>query len=153
MYRKGEKHDLSGDECPGAANNIQPFIKQTQPPEGDDKCRHDEPKNGGVLRPGDDVYFRIFPGTKKGAKWKRGVILGRGEDIIAAGGNKIGDQSDRGRTVFPSHHYTIWDSDLQFITSRDRHHIHKAYSDQQKTRLLRWIDSVSYTHLTLPTKA
>ena len=98
--------------------------------------------NGGQLEVGHDVWFRVFPGTKHGARWKRGVILGRGENIIAAGGNRIGDQSDRGRTVVPSHHYTIWDSQLQFITSRDRHHIRRAYSDKQRERLLSWLDQI-----------
>ena len=102
--------------------------------------------NGGQLEVGHDVWFRIFPGTKHGARWKRGVILGRGEDIISVGGNRIGDQSDRGRTVIPSHHYTIWDSQLQFITSRDRHHIRRAYSDKQRGRLLNWLDEVILAH-------
>ena len=54
----------------------------------------------------------------------------------------VGDQSDRGKTVIPSHHYTIWDSELQFITSRDKHHLRLAYSDRQRTRLLNWIDEI-----------
>ena len=54
----------------------------------------------------------------------------------------VGDQSDRGKTVIPSHHYTIWDSELQFITSRDKHHLRLAYSDRQWTRLLNWIDEI-----------
>ena len=80
------------------------------------------------MTPGEDVWFRVFPGTKKGARWKREV--------------RIGDQSDRGRTVIPSHHYTVWDSELQFITSQDRHHIRKAYSNKQWAPLLTWIDEI-----------
>ena len=44
--------------------------------------------------------------------------------------------------MIPSHHYTIWDSELQFITSRDRHHIRRAYSDKQRERLLSWLDQI-----------
>ena len=114
-----------------------------------DLCKHR------AFKPGEDVWFRVFPAQKHGRRWKRGVILGVGEDIITAGGGMVGDQSDRGKTVIPSHHYTIWDSELQFITSRDKHHLRLAYSDRQRTKLLSWIDEikpVSYTHLTLPTK-
>ena len=88
----------------------------------------------------------MFPGTKHGRRWKRGVILAVGEDIITTAGNTIGDQSDRGRTIIPSHHYTVWDSELQFITSRDRHHLRKAYSNSQQARLLNWIDEIKLSH-------
>ena len=48
--------------------------------------------------------------------------------------------------MVPSHHYTIWDSQLQFITSRDRHHIRRAYSDKQRGRLLNWLDQIILAH-------
>ena len=137
----GDKNDISGDPCTGAANDKESFLRQEHE-EDQTECQHDEEKNGGSLTPGEDVWFRVFPSTKKGARWKRGVILGRGNNIIKAGGTRIGDQSDRGRTVVPSHHYTVWDSELQFITSRDRHHIRKAYSNKQRARLLSWIDEI-----------
>ena len=137
----GDRNDISGDPCTGAANDKESFLRQENE-EDQSECQHDEEKNGGSLTPGEDVWFRVFPSTKKGARWKRGVILGRGNNIIRAGGTKIGDQSDRGRTVVPSHHYTVWDSELQFITSRDRHHIRKAYSNKQRARLLSWIDEI-----------
>ena len=69
-FKKGDKHDLSGEECPGAATNPESFMRQAQL-EDEDKCQHDKPRNGGVLRPGDDVSFRIFPGIKKGANGKK----------------------------------------------------------------------------------
>ena len=61
-------------------------------------------------------------------------------------GNTIGDQSDRGQTIIPSHHYMDWDSELHFITSRDRHHLRKAYSNSQQARLLNWIDEIKLSH-------
>ena len=137
----GDKNDISGDPCTGAANDKESFFQQEHE-EDQTECQHDEERNGGSLTPGEDIWFRVFPSTKKGARWKRGVILGRGNNIIKAGGTRIGDQSDRGRTVVPSHHYTVWDSELQFITSRDRHHIRKAYSNKQRARLLSWIDEI-----------
>ena len=144
-YRYHRK-DLSGETCQGTDPSEEAFKQQAKPDTEGDPCHHDDHMNGGKLEVGHDVWFRIFPGTKHGARWKRGVILGRGEDIISAGGTRIGDQSDRGRTVIPSHHYTIWDSQLQFITSRDRHHIRRAYSDKQRGRLLNWLDEVILAH-------
>ena len=48
--------------------------------------------------------------------------------------------------MIPSHHYTIWDSQLNFITSRDRHHIRRAYSDKQREQLLNWLDQIILNH-------
>ena len=35
---------------------------------------------------------------------------------------------------------------LQFITSRDRPHLRRAYSDKQRRRLLNWIDEIKLSH-------
>jgi hypothetical protein len=46
--------------------------------------------------------------------------------------------------VYPSHHYTIWDLELEFITSRDIHHICLMYTKHQKMDLLRIIDRIHH---------
>jgi hypothetical protein len=50
-------------------------------------------------------------------KWKQGVIIGRGEDIKGIPCDEMV------MNIYPSHHYMIWDLELEFITSRDIHHI------------------------------
>ena len=70
----------------------------------------------------------------------------RQEDIIAAAGDMVGDQSTRGKTIIPSHHYTVWDSELQFITSQNKYYLRRAYSDSQRSRLLNWIDELKLSN-------
>ena len=94
------KKDLSGDKCAGLSSDKEIFKDQANQ-ESSDLCRHED---SGRLQPGEDVWFRVFPATKHGRRWKRGVILGIGKDIILAGGTRIGEQSDRGKTIIPSHH-------------------------------------------------
>jgi hypothetical protein len=89
-----------------------------------------------ALGMGENIWFRIFTGTKTGPKWKRGVVIGRGEDIEGI------DKSTTVMNIYPSHHYTIWDLELEFITSQDIHHIRPMYTQRQKRDLLIIIDKI-----------
>ena len=72
-HNMGDKADLSGEQCTGAATDKDSFMQQDQDKDRT-RCKHDEEQNGGSLLPGEDVWFRVFPGTKKGAKWKLSLI-------------------------------------------------------------------------------
>jgi hypothetical protein len=65
---------------------------------------------------GANIWFRIFTGPKSSPKWKR-VVLGRGQDIEGI------DSKTSIMNIYSSHHYTIWDMEMEFIMSRDLHHI------------------------------
>jgi hypothetical protein len=78
------------------------------------------------LSPGDDVWFRTFKGGKGQPQWKTGVILVRGDDVHARTINTNQYQ------IYPSHHYLIWDLDLEFVTSRDRCNINPIYTNRKK---------------------
>ncbi len=84
-------------------------------------------KKHDTLAPGDEVWFRIYTAGKGEARWKRGLILSRGNDINARKvQTNVYDQ-------FPSHHYLIWDIDLEYITSRDRCQIRSKYSNVKRS--------------------
>ena len=85
VYR--DRKDQAGNTCSGLSSNEEVFKDQVNKSAGNE-CNHEEQR----LRPGEDVGFRVFPSTKHGRRWKRGVILGVGEDIIAAAGDMVGDQ-------------------------------------------------------------
>ena len=60
------KKDLSGDKCAGLSSDIKVFKDQVNQ-ESTDLCKHEEK---GRLKPGEDVWYRVFPATKHGRCWK-----------------------------------------------------------------------------------
>jgi hypothetical protein len=60
--------------CTGLANDEESFYSQNKrrSPKTDFKKSHSHR----ALGMGENIWFRIFTGTKTGPKWKRGVVIG-----------------------------------------------------------------------------
>jgi hypothetical protein len=116
--------------CVLVLNSTEDFYSQHRKQPTPDFCASKSHKAMGI---GENVWFRIFSGTKSGPKWKRGVIIRWGADIEGL------DPKTTVMNIYPSHHYTIWDVEMEFITSRDIHHIRPMYTKWQKADLLQII--------------
>ncbi len=79
------------------------------------------------VQAGDEVWFKLYRGSKGLRKWKEGIILSRGEDILAK--RPTSGLWD----IYPSHHCLIWDTELEYITSRDRCQLMPRHSKTKKS--------------------